>query len=112
MEYQRKWASRDWRQYLWSHAKQNAKKGNKEFSITLEDIVIPDVCPIMGTQITQIHGQGRLKTNASVDRIDSSRGYIKGNVQVISRLANTMKSNATPEELVAFAKGVLRLYES
>lgn len=42
----------------------------------------------------------------SVDRIDSGKGYIKGNVWVISRKANVMKNNATFKELKEFAEWV------
>ena len=48
----------------------------------------------------------RRKYSPSLDRIDPNKGYVKGNVQVISRLANIMKSNASPEELRAFANWV------
>lgn len=67
-------------------------------------------CPYFGWELTFT---GKQKTLASLDRIDSSRGYTKDNVRVISYLANLMKSYATEEELVMFATGVLsmRSYE-
>lgn len=45
----------------------------------------------------------------SIDRKDSSKGYIKGNVWVISSIANRMKWNATKEQLLTFCQGVLSL---
>jgi hypothetical protein len=47
----------------------------------------------------------------SLDRIDNNKGYIKGNVEVISWKANIMKSNASPEELVEFAKAILEKFQ-
>ena len=89
--------------YLLKYAKSRAKHDNLEFNIVLEDIVIPEFCPYLGTPIQMFDKQHA----ASLDRIDSSRGYTKDNIQVISYLANRMKSNATEEQLIAFAKGVL-----
>ena len=39
------------------------------------------------------------KPEPYVDRIDNDRGYVKGNVEVISWRANWLKANATPEEM-------------
>lgn len=43
---------------------------------------------------------------ASLDRIDSSKGYIKGNVQFVSLMANLAKSNMTDDQMVKFCKAV------
>lgn len=95
---------------LYHSCKSNAKKKGVAFSISVEDIIIPEVCPIMGIKLTNTSNKGRVKTNASIDRIDPTKGYVKGNIQVISDLANRMKQNATSEELINFAKGILKIY--
>jgi len=56
-------------------------------------------------------GHGYLDSNSSIDRIVPELGYIKGNVQVISRLANQTKNSATKEQLIVFAKNILRIDE-
>jgi hypothetical protein len=94
---------------LLTKAKQRAKEEGLEFDLSHEDIVIPERCPYLDVPLTHELGQGQLPTNSSIDRIDSSKGYVKGNIQIISRLANTMKSNATHEQLLTFAKNVLAL---
>lgn len=95
---------------LWK-ARDRARRDGLEFDLTLEDIVIPTHCPYLGVELTHELGKGQLQSNSSLDRKDSSKGYIKGNVEVISRLANSMKTNATQEQLVAFAKAVLARHE-
>lgn len=74
-----------------------------EFTISVEDIVIPERCPYMGVVFIPLDK----KYGYSLDRIDSSKGYTPENIQVISRIANIMKNNATEQELISFAKGVL-----
>lgn len=95
-------------------AVQRAKKKGLKFNITLDYIceIAPVRCPILDLEL--VYGYGQLtgkktvsENSPSIDRIDSSKGYIKGNVQVISYKANTMKSNANSEELVKFAVWVI-----
>lgn len=72
------------------------------FDLTPEDIVVPEVCPVLGIPIEG--GEGRRKNNPnspSVDRIVPELGYVRGNVRVISNRANLLKSNATVAELEA-----------
>lgn len=93
--------------YLYSQARNRARNAAQEFTIRIEDIVIPTHCPYLGVELTALHRHGRVDTNMSIDRIDSTKGYITGNVQIISDKANRMKNDASIEELIAFAKGVL-----
>jgi hypothetical protein len=79
-----------------------------------QDIDIPVICPVLGIPIMMGTNEG-MKTgpspySPSVDRIDNTKGYIKGNVQVISHKANTMKNSATPEQLIKFANWILGTY--
>lgn len=84
--------------HLYFGAKDRARVNNMEFSITIKDIVVPDICPALG--IPLFRSKGKPTDNSpSLDRLDSSKGYIKGNVNVISMKANRMKSNATLAEL-------------
>ena len=79
------------------------------FNITREDLVIPDVCPIL--KIPLIRGIGKATPNSpSVDRIDNTKGYLKGNVRIISFKANRAKGDMSLEDaerLVAYMKGEL-----
>lgn len=92
---------------LLKDAKRRAKDYNIEFNITLEDIIIPDHCYILGIPLfsNALHSG---PNSPSLDRINPDNGYTKGNVQVISHKANTMKSNANRAELLAFALWVLK----
>lgn len=92
---------------IWSTAKRRAQKANLPFNLEISDIVIPEFCPYLGLKIAP-YGS-RTDMSASLDKIIPNLGYVKGNVQVISDLANKMKSNATPAQLAAFARVVLKL---
>jgi hypothetical protein len=92
---------------LYRNAKVRADKKNIPFNIELSDIVVPDICPIL--EIPLFTGSKYNYNNSpSLDRVDNTKGYIKGNVQVISNLANSMKNQATIEQLITFNKNILK----
>jgi len=82
-----------------NRCKTRAKIKNMEFNLTLENITIPKECPILGIPLLYIKGRGGHWNSPSLDRIDNSKGYILGNVQVISRRANIIKNDAALEEI-------------
>lgn len=84
-------------------ARSRAKKFKLEFSITETDFNLPVICPIFS--IPLVYDNTKTQSNSpSLDRIDPTKGYIPGNVHVISWRANRIKSNATKEELKMLAE--------
>ena len=98
---------------LYLSAQNRAKKRQTECTITEQDITIPKNCPCFNKPLEKKFKAGKRGASPyapSLDRIDNKKGYIKGNVQVISYKANTMKGNATPEELLQFAFWIILTY--
>lgn len=83
---------------LFHRAKKRAAENGREFTITRDDIIIPSHCPISGLPIGINLGEAE---GLSLDRIDNSKGYILGNVAVISHRMNTLKSSTTIAEVEA-----------
>lgn len=85
-------------------ARKRAHKLNLPFDIEPEDIRIPDVCPVLGITLNS----GARDSAASLDRILPEKGYVRGNICVISFRANRLKSDATADELrrvLAYVEG-------
>lgn len=91
---------------LFYNVKERSKRLGIEYNISKEDIIIPEYCPILGVKLVQGIKDNYLYT-PSIDRIDNTKGYIKGNIAIISMLANTMKNSASTEHLIAFAKNII-----
>jgi hypothetical protein len=93
-------------------AKRRAKEKKLEFNIDKEHVrsLIVTHCPILGIPLewSTRRGNGSNITvgSPSLDRIDPTKGYTKGNVWIISHRANTIKNNATHEELKLVTKAV------
>ena len=92
--------------------KSRAKREGTVFTITPSDIPWTLKCPILGVELDWSlgHGEGIKKNSPTLDRIDNLQGYIPGNVMVISSLANTMKSYASADEIIAFSRSMLTQY--
>jgi hypothetical protein len=93
--------------YLLRGARKRAKEKGLECTIRPEDIKLRDVCPILGIPLVKNRGQWQ-SNSYSLDRRDSSRGYVPGNVEVISWKANSLKGELTIEEverLLKYMKG-------
>lgn len=85
---------------LLKQAQGRAKKQGIPFNIEETDIVIPDVCPVLGLPLTKSIGKPTCNS-PSVDKIIPDLGYVKGNVKVISYRANRLKNDASLAELRA-----------
>lgn len=96
--------------YLLDIARRRAESKGMDFSITEEDIPVPKVCPVLGIELCLTNDK-IMDNSPSLDRLDQNKGYIKGNVMVMSFLANSMKRTATAEQLIKFADWIYSTFE-
>lgn len=83
--------------YLWRIVRERARKLQLPFTIEPSDIVIPEVCPVLGIKLLPC--RKRIDDSSpTLDKINNELGYIKGNVAVISWKANRLKSDGTSED--------------
>ena len=86
------------KKFMGQCAKIRAEKAGVPFSITDEDFEIPEFCPVLGIKL-----EGGTKkyhdASPSLDRVIPSKGYVPGNVVVMSFRANRIKGDASREEL-------------
>ena len=102
--------------YKLSSAKQRAKKNNLPFSITEQDIKdvwpIDNKCPALDIEFI-IGGHDTMNYDSpSLDRIIPNKGYVKGNIQIVSALANGIMSNATPEQVIKVGQYFKKLIDN
>lgn len=83
---------------LINHARARAKKNGLPFNITIDDISFGETCPVLG--IPFVFGKDKPSHQSpTLDKLIPTRGYVRGNVCVISHRANWIKNNATLGEL-------------
>ena len=81
-----------------AEARKRSRLRKMNCSISYHDLLpLPEICPVFGTPLKI--GSDKPTEWMSLDRIDPSLGYVPGNVQIISYRANTLKNDATIEEL-------------
>lgn len=101
-EYNKRRREADPRWALWKSTRNTARRQGLEHTLSLDDILIPETCPVLGIQIVYTVGQGKGPRDylPSIDRIDPKLGYIKSNCRVISYRANRLKSDLDRETLL------------
>jgi hypothetical protein len=98
LSYNREWRANNYLRSLLSNARARAKRAGIEFDLTISDVVIPTQCPMLETELIIPTGGQVSAHGPSLDRKDSTKGYVKDNVWVISWRANKLKGDGTLEE--------------
>lgn len=99
------WANKEYRKSLiyqtmrekFNRKKTNAQKIGLEFSINFGELTFPTHCPILGLELDYF-SDGRVENSVSFDRIDPNKGYVPGNVVIVSWRANRIKNNGSADE--------------
>ena len=86
---------------LFERARKRANSRHLAFTITRNDIVIPETCPVLGISLTI--GGKRSLSSPSLDRIEPAAGYVPGNIRVISDRANRLKGARSLQQLLRLA---------
>jgi len=92
------------KKYMRSHV-------NVDPNLKPEDIIVNEYCPFFNTKLdyrSDSDVKRITKNKYSIDRIDNSKMYTKGNIWVISRYANTIKNDSTLNELKTFSINVIK----
>lgn len=63
-------------------------------------------CALSGIELTCLLGEGKLKTNASVDRIDAGGPYVKENIQLVCSALNKFREATGNQEFIWWCKQV------
>lgn len=93
--------------HMWMNAHKKSRKDGLPFTISVHDIKIPKVCPILGIPLVCHKGARNIQYDSpSLDRIVPECGYVPSNIWVISFRANRIKGNASLAELILIAEAL------
>ena len=99
------------------HRNANKRFKDEQLLITVDDLkeqwnLQNSICPYTGIKLNLFTELSRIKrgsdhlNQASLDRIDSSLGYTKDNIQFVSVMANYAKNKNDHETMIKFCKAV------
>ncbi len=83
---------------VWENLKSRARKANIEFTIKIEDIEVPEYCPVFPWIKLNLNNNVVSDDSPSGDRINNNLPYQKGNVIVVSNRANRLKQDSNQRE--------------
>lgn len=89
----------------------SARKRDTEQNLTLEYLkelweLQNGTCPLTGWVLSL--DRSAKPNQASLDRIDSNKGYIQGNVRYVALIANLCKWSFTDEQVIDFCNSVVK----
>lgn len=84
----RKYKQKNPEKYYFNILRTNAKRRRKEFILTIDEFI--QFCKETG----YLQNKGKRKESASIDRIDTNKGYSIDNIQVLSLSDNSIKQHA------------------
>lgn len=87
-----------WSRIILNEIRYRCRKRGLDFDINEDDLRVPECCPVLGIALSISTGN---KTDgmATVDRRDPTKGYVRGNIEVMSWLANRIKSDCADPEV-------------
>lgn len=94
----------------WTKLQKNAKDRRLDFTITIEEgweifLAQGGKCALSGVEIVFERSKGAAaEKTASLDRIDSTKGYVPGNVQWVHKTVNKLKGNFVESDLIRLCK--------
>lgn len=102
---------RDPRMKICSRARYRAKQIGVEFDLHFTDIELPTHCPVFGLELDYAATK-QCDNSPSIDRVDSTKGYTKDNIWIVSWKFNSLKKNATLQELIQMSVALAKLHDN
>ena len=90
--------------FLWQGASRRARKNKLPFNIDIHDCKIPLFCPALGIPLKHSSKIGPTDNSPTLDRLIPEKGYVKGNVRVISNKANRLKNDGNYLDLLRISE--------